>query len=310
MTKKTDWHDADVALVVEMKMKGKTWVEISSKFPGSTPNAVRKLFYRETRDSVKAKPVKILLVDIETAPLEVYAWGLWDQNIGLNQIIKDISVLSWSAKWYGEKEVMYQDVRGQKNLRDDKKILKQLWELLDEADIVLGQNSDRFDIPLLNARFLEHNYPPPSVFRKLDTLKIAKRNFKFTSNKLEYTTGKYCLTKKLSHKKFPGFELWKECLAGNLEAFKEMEAYNKTDVTSLEEYYNKLKPWDKTLNFNVYHDDLKTYCSCGSTDFVKLKKFAVTNLGRFELFRCKVCGRTQQGRENLLSKEKRKSMLK
>jgi DNA polymerase elongation subunit (family B) len=307
---KKAWHDADIEKLVGFKEKGLTWVEISTKFAGSTPNACRKAYDNHVRHKEVSSPVKILLVDIETAPLEVYCWQLFDQNIALNQIIKDISVLSWSAKWYGEKEVMYQDVRGQKNLRDDKKILKDLWKLLDEADIVLGQNSDRFDIPLLNARFLDNGFPPPSSFRKLDTLKIAKRNFKFTSNKLEYTTGKFCLTKKLIHKKFPGFLLWAECLKGNLEAFEEMEIYNKTDVTSLEEYYNKLKPWDKSINFNSYNDDLKNYCSCGSSDFVKLKKFATTNLGRYELFRCKSCGRTQQGRDNLLDKEKRKAMLK
>jgi DNA polymerase elongation subunit (family B) len=308
---KKEWHDADIDLVVKMRGQGKTWVEISAKFPGSTPNAVRKLFYRETRDSVKARPVKVLLVDIETAPLEVYCWGLWDQNIALNQIIKDMSVLSWSAKWLGSKDIMYQDVRGQKDLRDDSKILKTLWELLDEADVVIGQNSQRFDVPILNARFIKNGFPPPSTFRQIDTLKIAKKNFRFTSNKLEYTTRLLNEQhQKLSHKKFPGFELWSECLKGNIEAFDEMEKYNKMDVISLEEYYNKLKPWDSTINWNVYTDEDVNYCSCGSTDFKKINKFHTTKVGRYQLYVCKTCGKTHQGKENLLDKDKRKGMLK
>lgn len=311
MSKKSKWHEEDVAKVVEMKMQGKTWVEISTKFAGSTPNMMRKLYYRETRDKATARPVKVLLVDIETAPIEAYVWGLWDQNIGLNQVIQHSSILSWSAKWLGQKEVMYQDVRGQKNLRDDKRILKNLWNLLDEADIVLGQNSDRFDVPIINARFVLNGFKPYAKFQKIDTLKIAKRNFKFDSNKLEYTTGALCVeNKKLSHGKFPGFQLWAECLKGNLEAFEEMEKYNKMDVISLEEYYNKIKAWDHTINWNVYHDDEVNYCSCGSTTFKEVDKFHVTKTSKFQLYVCNSCGKTSQGRENLLSKDKRKSLRK
>lgn len=307
---KKQWHDADVELVVEMRLKGLTWVEISTKFPGSTPNAMRKAFYNHTRDGLKARPQKVLLLDIETAPLEVYCWGLFDQNIGLNQIIKDWSVLSWSAKWVGSKEVMYQDVRGQKNLRDDKKILKQIWDLLDEADVVIGQNSIRFDVPKLYARFIQNGFPPPSSFRQIDTLRIAKKNFKFTSNKLEYTTGILCTeNQKLKHGKFPGFELWSECLKGNLEAFIEMQKYNMMDVISLEEYYNKLKPWDRSINFNAFTDDEQLRCSCGSTDFKKAG-FVFSNLGKYQRLICKSCGKEHQDRDNLLSKEKRKSLRK
>lgn len=304
------WHDADVALVVEMRGKGKTWVEISAKFPGSTPNAVRKMYYNKVKDSPTAQPVKVLLVDIETSPLLVYCWGLFDQTIGLNQVVQDSSILSWSAKWLGQKEVFYQDVRGQKDLRDDKKILKTLWELLDEADIVIGQNSQRFDVPIINARFIKHGFPPPSSFRQIDTLRVAKKNFKFTSNKLEYTTRLLNdQHQKLSHKKFPGFELWSECLKGNLEAFIEMEKYNKMDVISLEEYYNKLKPWDRSINWNAYHDEEVTYCSCGSKDFRKAG-FVHTTVGRYQRYICKSCGKEHQDRENLLTKDKRKSLKK
>lgn len=313
MTKKHNWHEADVDLVVEMKMQGKTWVEISSKFPGSTPNAVRKLFYRETRDNIAAKPVKVLLLDIETAPMLGYVWGLFDQNIGLNQMFSDWHLLSWSAKWLGspESEVFYMDQRSEKNIENDKKIVAQIWKLMDEADVIIGQNSRRFDIKKLNARFIHHGFPPPSSFRQIDTLEIAKRYFGFSSNKLEYMTTKFCKKHvKSGHKKFPGFELWKGCLDGNLEAWNEMAEYNKIDVLALEELYvDHLQKWDRTINFNSFHDEEQYYCSCGSTDFRK-SGFVHSNLGRYERFTCKVCGKEHQGRENLLSKDKRKTLRK
>ena len=89
-----------------------------------------------------SKP-KVFLPDIETSPLVLSTWGLLDQNIGLNQIKDDWSVLSWAAKWLGEKKLMYQDVRHQKNKRDDKAMLAGIWHLLDEADIVVGREFQR-----------------------------------------------------------------------------------------------------------------------------------------------------------------------
>ena len=86
------------------------------------------------------------------------------------------------------------------------------------------------------------------LYEVITTLIIAKSTFGFTSNKLEYMTDALCSdTKKSKHSKFPGFELWKECLNGNMEAWEEMEAYNKDDVISLEELYKKLSPWSDRL---------------------------------------------------------------
>lgn len=258
--------------------------------------------------SKKRKGPKVLLLDIETAPIIGYVWGLWDNNVALNQIHSDWHVLSWSAKWLGDKKIMYEDQRKAKNIEDDKKLLKRIWELLDEADVIVTQNGKKFDIKKLNARFIINGYQPPSSFKHIDTLAIAKKHFGFTSNKLEYMTGKLCLThKKLKVKKFQGFELWKECLAGNLEAWNEMERYNKVDVLALEELYHILSPWDNSVNFNLYSDSEEHVCNCGSTSFLK-RGFYYTNTGKFQRLRCNECGKETRLRENLFDKEKRKSL--
>lgn len=250
--------------------------------------------------------MKILLVDIETAPIIAYVWGLWDNNVALNQIKSDWHLLSWSAKWLGEDEVMYEDQRHAKNIEDDKKILGGIWKLLDEADIVITQNGRAFDVKKLNSRFVLNGFPPPSTFKQIDTLMLAKKHFGFTSNKLEYMTDKLCTKyKKRKVKKFPGFELWSECLKGNKKAWKEMEKYNKYDVLSLEELYTKLIPWDSTINFNLYHDTLNTQCTCVSKNIEK-KGFAYTAAGKYQRYRCKDCGAQTRDRSNLLSSEKKK----
>ncbi len=256
-----------------------------------------------------SKP-KVLLLDIETAPIIGYVWGLWDNNLGLNQIKSDWHVLAWAAKWLGDpaSKIMYQDQRNAKNVEDDKKILAEIWKLMNEADIIITQNGKSFDAKKLNARFILNGFKPPSSYRHIDTKRIASNKFGFTSNKLEYMTNKLCTKfKKLKHSKFSGFELWSECLKGNIKAWKEMEKYNKYDVLSLEELYNKLQPWDNSINFNVYNDTLDLICACGSTKFHR-NGFKYTSVGKYQRYACLNCGSEARDRSNLLSLEKRDSL--
>ncbi len=253
---------------------------------------------------------KVLLADIETAPILAYCWALFDQNIAINQIKSDWHLLSWSAKWLGDKpaKTMYMDQRREKNIEDDSKILKGIWKLLDEADVVIWQNGRNFDHKKLNARFLLSGLKPPSSYKHIDTLQIAKKHFGFTSNKLEYMSGKLCTKyKKLKHNKFAGFEMWSECLKGNLAAWREMEKYNRHDVLALEELYTKLQAWDRTINFNMYSDKTDIICNCGGKDFIK-NGFAYTNVGKFQRWQCVKCGAETRDRANLHSNEKKKSI--
>lgn len=254
------------------------------------------------------KKPKVLIYDIETAPILGYVWSLWDQNVGLNQIKSDWHVLSWSAKWLDSDEVMYMDNRDAKDIEDDKKLLKGIWKLLDEADVVITQNGKSFDEKKLNARFIINGFPPPSTSKHIDTKRLAKKHFGFTSTKLEYMTKKLgTKVKKSSHANYPGFELWKACLAGDLKAWKEMEEYNKIDVLSLEQLYKKMIPWDGAVDFNWYHDELTNVCKCGSTEFRKAG-FHYTATGKFQKYACKHCGSETRSATNLMSKEKKASL--
>jgi hypothetical protein len=256
------------------------------------------------------KGPKVLIFDIETAPIIAHVWGLWENNVGLNQVVEDWHVLSWSAKWLPDpaSKVMYDDQRGKKSLRDDKHLLQGIWDLLNEADVVITQNGRSFDQKKLNARFVINKMQPPSSFKHIDTKLVAKKHFAFPSYSLEYMSDKLCTKyKKLKHKKYPGHELWTECLKDNADAWKEMELYNKHDVLCLEELYHKLIPWDSTINFNLYTDSEDNMCKCGSKDFIK-NGFYYTGVGKFQKYRCKQCGAETRSRQNLFSKEKRDSL--
>lgn len=256
---------------------------------------------------------KVLLFDIETAPIIAHVWSLWENNVALNQIVSDWHVLSWSAKWLNDppSKIMYMDQRSSKNISDDTTILEGIWDLLDQADVVVTQNGRSFDKKKLYARFIIkkiRDRKPPSSFKHIDTKILAGRHFAFSSNKLEYMTEQLnSQYKKLKHKKFPGHELWTQCLAGNIKAWKEMELYNKHDVLALEELWHILEPWDNSINFNVYHDEEDHVCKCGSTSFIK-NGFYYTSSGKFQKHKCKTCGSEHRDKQNLFSKEKRASL--
>ncbi len=182
------------------------------------------------------------------------------------------------------------DQRDSSNIENDKQLVKGLWDLLDEADVVVTQNGKAFDSKKVNARFIFHGMKPPSTYRHIDTLSIAKKHFGFTSNKLAYMTDKLCTKyKKMTIREFEGFELWLECMKGNLEAWREMERYNKRDVLATEELYQKLAPWDSSVNLAVYYPQPNLRCRCGGK-VLERRGFSYTQQGKFQRYRCHGCG--------------------
>lgn len=257
----------------------------------------------------KPSSPRVLFLDIETAPIEGSVWDLWNNNVSLDQIEKDWYILSWAAKWLGGEDVFYEDKSDTWDNEDDLMLLGGIWTLMNEADIVVTQNGIKFDEKKLNARFIINGFPPPSSYRSVDTLQIAKKHFGFTSNKLEYMTSKLCKKyKKLTHGKYPGFKLWKQCLLGNQEAWTEMYEYNVHDVLALEELYLILRPWYKSHpNFNVYTDSEETVCACGNKEF-EHSGYHYTNLGKYDKFKCTECFAETRGSVNLLPKSKRATL--
>lgn len=256
---------------------------------------------------------KILLLDIETAPIKAYTWGLYDQVISPIQIIENSYILSWAGKWFNHKETMYDSIFEYKkefalDRRNDKKIAESMWKLLDEADIAVAYNGQRFDLKWLNTVFLKHELPPVSHYKIVDPCKVAKECFKFSSNKLEEIAKFLGIGQKIEHE---GFNLWIKCMNGDEKAWERMKKYNKHDVFLLEEVYTRMRPYmSNHPNLALYSNDLKPICNgCGSTDFV-LNGNHYTRNDVFKRYKCKKCGKEARGTKSLLTKEKRESMLR
>jgi DNA polymerase elongation subunit (family B) len=227
--------------------------------------------------------MKILLLDIETAPNVAHIWGLFKQNVGINQIMESSYVLCWAAKWLDEKEIKFSSVQK----TNPKRMLLKIWDLLDEADAVIHYNGTKFDIPTLNKEFLLYGLTPPSPYKQIDLLRVARNQFKFPSNKLDYVAQALGLGKKTKH---IGHELWIQCMANNPEAWNMMEEYNKNDVTLLEQVYGKLIPWIKIhANYSLHSTSPEVCPNCGGTHYQK-RGFYYTHNCQYQRYKCQKCG--------------------
>jgi predicted RNA-binding Zn-ribbon protein involved in translation (DUF1610 family) len=228
--------------------------------------------------------MKILLLDIETAPNLAHVWGLWDQNVGLPQLLDSGYMLCWAAKWYGSDHTMF------RSLQDYTKeqMLLLLWDLLDEADAVVHYNGRKFDVPWINSEFVRLGFLPPSPYKQIDLLETVKKQFKFPSNKLEYVVDALGVGKK---QKTSGHELWIGCMANTPNAWNEMQAYNIQDVAILEALYVKLIPWVKGhANHGLFSDGTEPVCpNCGGNHLQK-RGLTHTLASVYQRYRCTDCG--------------------
>ena len=225
---------------------------------------------------------KVLTLDIETSPAIVYAWGLFDQNVGLSQIITPSRVLCFAAKWQGEKKVHFFSEWDD----GDHGMVHAMHSLLDTADVVVSYNGKSFDIPHMNREMVEWGLTPPAPYGHVDLYQTVRRQFKFLSGKLDYVSDRLLDNKKLS----TDFGLWKGVLAGDRQAQRKMAKYNKHDVVLTEQLYELILPWIPNHPSVALIDGKAHACpSCGSGD-VQKRGVSRTRVSTYQRYQCQACG--------------------
>src|SRR5665647_635027 len=111
---------------------------------------------------------KILMYDLEVTPILGWTYKKWDTNV--IRIERDSYIMCFSYKWYGEKKirnVAQPDYAGtySRDPHDDFLVVSKLWNLMDQADIVVAHNANKFDNRIATARFLEHRLGPPAPYK-------------------------------------------------------------------------------------------------------------------------------------------------
>jgi len=250
----------------------------------------------------------VLIYDLEVAPLSGWVFRVWKENISPKQLETEWFILTWSAKWLMDDKIYSDRLTSEEALnQDDKRITGSLWELINQADVVIAHNGKKYDIPKMNTKFLLHGLPRPLPYQVIDTLDVSKRQFAFTYNKLDYICKILGLGGKIET---GGMEFWRAATKGDDDTLEEMEIYNKRDVTLLEEAYLKIRSWIPSHpNLSLYVETTEPTCPvCLNTD-LSWEGYYSTMVGRYNTFRCKECGSVGRVRQSGLSKEHKKNLM-
>ncbi|KKL98714.1 hypothetical protein LCGC14_1821630, partial [marine sediment metagenome] len=251
---------------------------------------------------------KVLLLDIETAQILMKGWRSGQQFIHENRIMNDPYIICWQAKWLYDSHYMGACVTPKEAVaRNDKRILQEAWALVDEADMIIGHNVEKFDLNTLNAHFAKHDMMPPRLYQTIDTLAHSRRVFRLPSQKLDYLTKFFKLPEKLR----TNIWLWDDCENGDEDALKRMFRYCKRDVGGLEELYLKIRPWMKSHpNLVLYGDMTEMRCSYCGSDNLKRNGQYVTMMNKYQTYRCKDCQGISRGRKSMIDKLQRKQLTR
>ena len=251
-----------------------------------------------------ATTAKILTFDIERRPGVYLSWDSTPKFLNRGMQLIRSSTISWAAKWYDHGETLYADIdHGEtmftqpEDVRGYREMLQGLSDLLDEADIVVGYNSARFDEPKIRGEFVRLGIREPSPFRTLDLIKTTRR-MGWDYRSLAETASAVGIPDDEAKTSHQGFSLWTDCLNGRPEAWALMEEYNRQDVVLTERVMDRLRPYIKdhpNLGLWAGTDQLgnpvPTCPKCGSEDLKYMPgKTARTAQTGYGLLECGDCG--------------------
>jgi uncharacterized protein YprB with RNaseH-like and TPR domain len=233
---------------------------------------------------------KILVFDIETTPNLGYVWGKWQQDV--IEYKTEWTMLCFAYKWLGERKTV---AVGQ-NKFSEEILVRRLHSLFEEADIVVAHNGNSFDVKMCNAKFIEFGLDPPSFYKSIDTKLVAKRYFRFNSNKLDDLGNLLGLGRKIQT---GGFALWTGCMKGDKKAWAKMLRYNVQDVVLLEKVYLKMRPWmDNHPAMNILVDNLDGCPKCGKGPLHKRGTVKYNKTTVVQRYKCTNCGGWSQSKKS------------
>lgn len=234
--------------------------------------------------------LKILLFDIECSMLKAYSYGLFDQNISIENIIEHPRMIAFSAKWYGKKGTKFFS----EFHHSRKEMLEEMHALLEEAEVVVGFNSRRFDTRWVNSEFMVEGMAPPSPYKQVDIMQEVKRNARFVSNKLDYISERLIDDKKHEYNMARMWRIVDDPRTDDKTREREwnrMKRYAVKDTNLLEPVMNALLPWIKmphpvSSNPDACHN-------CGGR--LRTNGQAKTLYSVYERLRCVECGKSHRG---------------
>lgn len=223
-------------------------------------------------------PAKIMIYDIETSRITAKVWWTGKQYVGHHQLTNEPKIISVSWKWVGEEKV--HSLTWDKN-KSDQEMMEKFLKEYNKADMVIGQNNDRFDNRWVNARAAKYDLDVNTMIRSFDIMKENKQKFRLPSYAMKYLCKYFDVEQKLEHE---GIIMWDKIEDGTPEEQKEylqkMVDYNIGDIISTEALYVRLRKYfGHKMHFGVANGELKFTCPDTGSPNVRLYKTTVTPAG-------------------------------
>ena len=231
---------------------------------------------------------KILIYDLEVTPTLGWTYGLYKTNV--IKVEQNPSIMSISWRWYGENITKHESlatIPRKRGTDANLALVKLIHSLFDEADVVVAHNANRFDNKVATASFLRYNLAPPSPYKTIDTLAVARNVARFNSNSLNSLGELFGLGSKT---KITHGDLWYDCLTGGGKAWKQLKEYNNQDVDLLYAIYERLRPYIKNHPNLGDITQVDGVCpKCGSSNLER-RGFNMRRNGKVQRYQCRVCG--------------------
>lgn len=178
-----------------------------------------------------------------------YKIGYFD--IETDNLFADFGImLTWCLK---EKDgTIYHDQVTKEELfegKGDERIVKSLLDKMKEFKIVVGYNSDRFDVPFLRARAMRHgiDFPGYGELYTWDLYWTARSKLRLTRKTLDNVCDFLGIKGKTPIEK----DVWRAAKYGDPKALKVVLEHNRGDVVILEELHNKIEFTRKWIRRSV-----------------------------------------------------------
>lgn len=238
---------------------------------------------------------KILFFDIETAPIQAYIWQTGKQYVSHNQLIKghdQYRIICITYCWDDDKSAKCIDWGYES--QDTRKVIEEFDKIAEQADLLVGKNSDRFDIKMINAARMFAGLPgrPNWVKCSDDIEKQMRKYFRVPSQSLDYYSKHLNLGGKIRME----FQDWIDIVEKNKDgqkALAKMIKYGKKDVEDTRKLWRLLSShFDSKFNNATFNAEkfMCKHADCGSTDLSK-DGTVVRGGCRYQQFKCHKCGR-------------------
>ena len=220
----------------------------------------------------KQKP-RICLFDIECTNLNA--------NFGY--------VLCVAWKWLGEKKIHLVSITDfdlfDSDCTNDRLVVREAAKEIAKADMWVTWYGQRFDVPYLQTKLLQHGMKPLPPIPHVDGWRIARYKMKLHSNRLASVSDFLGIEEKTPLKG----PTWIKAAAGHKHSIKYVERHCKQDVLVLEQAYEALRPLCTTHPNMSLATDRQSCPVCSTGKLIK-RGFTIARTRKYQRWQCTDCG--------------------